>query len=74
MNPYILLKYAMYQGNFTSPLVVLHDVENVCHTLHCCMIFPSNVFVGERCFNVKLSFFQNDLTLLLFLTAMLKFH
>ena len=32
MYLYILLKFAMYQGNFTNQFVLLYDVENACHT------------------------------------------
>ena len=68
MYSFILVKYAMYQGNFTNPCVLRYDVES-------CLIFQPKAIVGGRCFNVKTSkFFQNDITLLLFLTAMLIFH
>ena len=67
MYSYILLRCAIYQGNFTNPLVLRDDVENACHTLQSCLIFQPKAIVGGICFNVKTAiFYQNDITLLLF--------
>ena len=40
MYSYILLKYAMYQGNFTNPFVLRYDVEYACHTVTELFDFP----------------------------------
>ena len=75
MYSYIILKYAMYQGNFTNPFVLRYDVENACHASQSCMVFQTKAIVRGICFNVKTAkFYQNDITLLLFSTAMLIFH